>query len=314
MSETTTWKYPRQKKFEETLRNAAAAWFDKKNFKPHDTMAYCLDSYDNWTRNIILPRVAEYITKCRTEAKSKNPFPLHKYIHHGLSSQAMVFNLLGPLFEKEDFALLSEILRSNGITNTSVRRAEFEFDDREVFKESYGQPTSLDVALFGEDDKPVAFIESKLVEKEFGGCSVFAGGDCAGQNPATNLSECYLHVIGRRYWELMQNHGILSQIANERICPFTSYYQFFREILFSIERNAPFVLLCDERSAVFQVSPDRGLIPFLKSFLPDTLKSKIHVLTIQNVVKCIRNSGKHEDWIGEFEEKYGLGVVSNSAN
>jgi hypothetical protein len=269
-------------------------------------MAYCLDAYDNWPSNIILPEVAEYITKCRTEAKSKNPFPLHKYIHHGLSSQAMVFNLLGPLFEREDFTLISEILRSNGITCPSAKHAEFEYDDRDVFNESYGQPTSLDVALFGEDNKPVAFIESKLVESEFGGCSVFSAGDCPGQNPAANLEECYLHVIGRGYWKLMQKHGILSQIANERICPFTCYYQFFRESLFSIEMNAPFVLLCDERSAVFQVSPNRGLIPFLKSFLPDTLKSKLHVLTIQNVVECIRKSRNHGDWIGEFEEKYGM--------
>jgi len=187
-----------------------------------------------------------------------------------------------------------------------VLSGEFEYDDRKVFEESNGQPTSLDVALFGENGNPVAFIESKLVESEFGGCSVFAAGDCPGQNPANNLEECYVHVIGRKYWALMKKHDILSQISNERICPFTCYYQFFREIIFSIEKNVPFIILCDKRSAVFQVTEDRGLIPFLKTFLPKHLKNALHVLTIQDVVKNIKATGRHDDWIGEFEEKYGL--------
>ncbi|MHA1137260.1 MAG: PGN_0703 family putative restriction endonuclease, partial [Candidatus Thorarchaeota archaeon] len=46
--------------------------------------------------------------------------------------------------------------------------AEFEYDDRTVFNEDSGQPTSIDLVVTGENKG--IFVEAKLVEREFGGC------------------------------------------------------------------------------------------------------------------------------------------------
>ena len=43
---------------------------------------------------------------------------------------------------------------------------------------------------------PVLFVESKFVEKDFGGCSVFRNGDCDGRNPVSDPSDCYMHHLG----------------------------------------------------------------------------------------------------------------------
>ncbi len=302
------WNYPRQKQFEEILRDSASKWFKMKGFATHPKMAYCLNSKDNWKNNIILPEVASFIDNCKANAeKNGNPYPLHKYLHHGLSSQAMAFNLFGPLITRKDFIIVKNILQDKNILiKSDIDSAVFEYEDRVIFNEDKGQPTSIDIVLKDKFQKPIVFIESKLVEKEFGGCSVFKSGDCPGINPINNLDECYLHFIGRKYWKLMEKHGIVKSMSNDHICPFTSYYQFFREILFSIENMGPFILVCDERSAVFQVNSNRGLVPFLKNYLPDNLKRILNIITIQEIVEKIKQSKKHEDWIDEFCNKYGI--------
>ena len=81
-----------------------------------------------------------------------------------------------------------------------------EYEDRSIFKEDQGQPTSIDLVITSPDDVPEIFIEAKFVEQEFGGCSVFQSGDCDGRNPAVNHELCYLHHIGRQYWSLMQQN------------------------------------------------------------------------------------------------------------
>jgi len=302
------WQYPRQKQFEKQLRQSAENWFRSKGFETQPKMPYCLNSLEDWANNIILPEVTKFIQDCKAKAESEGrPYPLHKYVHHGLSSQAMAFNLFGPLITRQDLTPFVELLVEKRIkVQEDIVLAEFEYEDRKIFCENQGQPTSIDIVLKNSQNKPVVFIESKLVEKEFGGCSVFAGGDCPGMNPAKNLEECYHHFIGRKYWTIMEKHGISDFIKNEKTCPFTSYYQFFREILFSIENNGPFILLCDKRSAVFQVSEKRGLVPFLRTFLPNELKYSLDIVTIQEVVDKIRQSNRHNDWIGEFCIKYGI--------
>ncbi len=79
---------------------------------------------------------------------------------------------------------------------------EFEYSQRSVFNEDSGQPTSIDLVLRAPEGEVSAFVECKFVEREFGQCSVFTGGDCDGRNPASDLSLCYLHHIGRRYWNV----------------------------------------------------------------------------------------------------------------
>jgi hypothetical protein len=274
-------------------------------------MPYCLNNWDNWKDNIILEEVGSYIEnfkKCCE--KEGTPFPLHKYIHHGLSSQAMAFNLIGPLVTRSDFETLITVLRKKNIANLQqITKANFEYEDRTVFNEDSGQPTSIDIVLKNSDGQPVIFIESKLVEKEFGGCSVFAGGDCNGQNPLPDKEQCYLHFIGRKYWELMDKYEFSEMIKNEKQCIFAVYYQFFREVLLSLEKGGVFILLSDERSPVFHCEAngvEKGLITFLLKFVPEKYRSRITSISVQELVDGIKKSGKHQDWITEFEMKYGL--------
>ena len=303
------WKIPRHAEFETELRNSSSDWFAEKGFKVHYKMPYCLDSLDNWKNNIILSEVADYIENFKKESEKNNkPFPLHKYAHHGLSSQAMVFNLIGPLITRNDLLPLLDILKIKGIQET-ISKAQFEYEDRNVFNEDTGQPTSIDLVLFDKSGIPKIFIESKLAEAEFGGCSVFTKGDCAGKNPINDLQDCFLHFIGRKYWDLIEKYGFSEKIASEKICILVNYYQFFREILLSIEKDGFFVLLSDERSPVFNYKHGtkiRGLIPLLIEFVPEKYKERVVLITVQEIADSIRKSGKHDDWINEFEIKYGL--------
>jgi hypothetical protein len=307
-----SWPYPRHRRFEEELRAAAAAWFQERGYKTHPKYPYCLaDLEADWRKNLILPEVADFIVAERTRAQEAgSPFPLHKYAHHGLSSQAMAFNLVGPLIARGDLTPLRALLESRGLTLSELAGAEFEFDDRGVFNEDSGQPTSVDLVLRDSGGSPRVFIEAKLVETEFGGCSVFWNGDCDGRNPATDMTQCYLHHIGRRYLTLMRDHGFFEgPLGVDTTCIMASYYQFFRELLFAVELGGSFVLLSDDRSPTFHTSGRdgaRGLMPFLLGLVPEGLRGRVHSISIQQVVASIRESGGHDDWIGEFERKYGL--------
>ena len=303
------WIFPRHKEFETELRISSSEWFKTNGFKVHSKMPYCLDKLDNWKNNIVLPEVADYIENFKNQSeKDGKPFPLHKYAHHGLSSQAMVFNLIGPLITRNDLTPLTKLFESKGISG-DFKNAEFEYEDRKIFNEDTGQPTSIDLVLFDSEDKPTIFIESKLVESEFGGCSVFKKGDCSGKNPINDLNECFLHFIGRKYWELIEKYDFTEKLENERICVFVNYYQFFREILLSIDKNGYFVLLSDNRSPVFDYTAKgkrKGLIPLLTEFVPDQYKDRIIQITVQEVVEYISKSSNHRDWIDIFKDKYGL--------
>lgn len=305
------WPFPRHKVFEGVLRKAASVWFAEKGFSTHHKMSYCLKKCEDWKNNIILEEVARYIEQYKNgcEAQGK-PFPLHKYAHHGLSSQAMAFNLIGPLITRNDYAPLQETLSKQNISSVSeIASALFEYEDRSVFNEDSGQPTSIDIVLKDSSGIPIIFIESKLVEQEFGGCSVFLDGDCDGKNPLSDKERCYLHYIGRKYWKLIEKYGISNSLRYERQCVLVSHYQFFRELLFSLEKGGVLVLLSDERSPVFHCKTDgvqRGLMPFLIEFVPEQLKNRISSISIQSLVENIKKSNRHNDWIEEFEKKYGL--------
>ena len=99
-----TWQYPRHQDFERSLQAAAAAWFADKGFLVHSKYRYILADLEHWAQNIIVPEVADYVVAERARRQSKRiGFPLHKYAHHGLSSQALLFNLVGPLDRAESF-------------------------------------------------------------------------------------------------------------------------------------------------------------------------------------------------------------------
>jgi hypothetical protein len=278
-----------------------------KGYSTHLRYPYILEKRADWERNIILAEVADYIRNQRAG------FPLHRYVHHGLSSQAMIFNLVGPLIVRNDLAPLVDLLEERGI---EVLRhpihAEFEFEERKVFKEDVGQPTSIDLVLQVGSDSPSIFIESKLAETGFGGCSLFSQGDCDGRNPAKNFSLCYLHHIGRHYWQLLEKHGfLLGSISQDVTCIMATHYQFFREVLLALELGGSFVLLYDARNPSIACDGRygaRGIWPFLSALVPESHRHKVKAITIQMLVAKISATGRHE-WISDFRLKYGLKSV-----
>jgi POLQ-like helicase len=306
-----TWPYPRHRHFEKSLQAAASAWFKDSGFAVSARRPYLLADRDKWAQNIISPQVADYIqAEQARRAARRQGFPLHKYVHHGLSSQAMLFNLLGPLIVARDLEPLQEAFTQAGIAwPEGAVEARFEYEDRAVFNEDSGQPTSIDLVLVDGQGRPRLFVESKLVEKEFGGCSVFEAGDCDGRNPARDFSLCYLHHLGRSYWELLDKHGFLQgPIGQNATCILSSYYQFFREALFALELGGSFVLLSDGRNPTFSCDGPqgkRGLMPFLLSLTPQSLHTRVASVGIQQLVTAIKSSGRHP-WITEFERKYAL--------
>lgn len=316
---TKTWPYKRYADFEKRLRDAATKWFKDNGCQTKPDMPYCLESFGMWDQNLITDGVREYI-KGEVENKSANdPFPAHKYLHHGLSSQAMGFNLIGSMAVLDDFTPLRQVLKEKKIELPgSTDAVSFEHDDRKVFNEDVGQPTSIDVTY--TDGKENVFIEVKLAEKEFGGCSIFKTGDCAGANPCkSRFNSCFLHHIGRKYWDLAKENGLLeTDFFKGPICPFASNYQFFRELLFALEKNGSYVLLHDARSPVFTneakvgvaedgtAYPETGLWPMLKQSLPKEVRSKMACITVQEMLTAGENMPIHEDWIAEFKKKYGI--------
>ena len=306
-----SWPFARYTEYQKILRQAAKACFQESCMETHSKMGYCLASNDDWKNNIICKDVADYISQIRAENAGKIPFSFHKYIHHGLSSQAMTFNLMGPLWVRRDLEPLRVVVENAGVQWPGDKsELVFEYCDRDVFREDTGQPTSIDVKISGQEGN--LFIETKLREQNFGGCSIFASGDCEGQNPyPKRLSDCFLHHLGRPYWDILIKHGISnSELFNGSICPFANYYQFFREVLFAFEKEGSFVLMYDNRSPVFvKTKPDGsagGLWPFLRESIPMNLQNRVAAISIQDVVDAIQKSGRHEDWIHAFKKKYAM--------
>ena len=110
-------------------------------------MPFCLAQWDDWRSNIILPEVSEYISARSADAQQREvPFPLHKYLHHGMSSQAMAFNLIGPLITRNDYSPLAAVLKARQVPGADdIAEAVFEYEDRDVFNEDteFGLPATL---------------------------------------------------------------------------------------------------------------------------------------------------------------------------
>jgi hypothetical protein len=308
-----SWPYPRQEGFVSALRTSSADWFAQRGCPVNDRMPYLLLDHKDWPSNIILPEVTSYIKQeHQRRSQARAGFPLHKYLHHGLSSQAMLFNLVGPLVAAESLAPLQAAFQAVGVQWPSGTVVPiFELEDRRIFNEDSGQPTSIDLVIQGSDGSRSLYVEAKLVEAQCGGCSVFQKGDCEGRSPANNLSRCYLHYIGRSYWGLLEKHGFLAGPAGSSpFCPLAVYYQFFRELLFALVSGGDFVLLFDERNPAFFSGDrhgERGLMPFLATFVPPELKSKLHSVSIQEILASYRRFAELT-WLDEFEKKYGLSI------
>lgn len=306
-----TWAYPLHRNFVRTVRAAASNWFSARGLKTDEKYPYILAKWEDWPKNIILPEVSSFIEKKAVAQRTDgNNFPLHKYIHHGLSSQAMLFNLVGPLLVSNELDPLKNLIETQGLVWPGEgATAQFEYEDRTVFNETRGQPTSIDVVITSKQGKPLIFIESKFVEQEFGGCSVFENGDCDGRNPSANLDLCYLHYIGRKYWSLLQKYNIHEgAIGQDALCVLSQHYQFFRELILALEKGGIFVLLSDDRSPVFRCKGpqgERGLMPLLIGLLPSELKQCVAQVSVQDLVLEIEKT-ENCDWIENFKDKYAL--------
>lgn len=307
------WPYKRRTDLEREMRSVAARYYRKNGLPVQKSRAFVLAEKEMWPRNIICPEVTDYIQEERERALSeKRPYPLHEYIHHGLSSQAILFNLIGPLIVRNNLEPLRSAFEAGGIPWPRGRtQAIFEMEDKSVFNEQTAQPTSIDLVIKNEERGGWLFVESKFTESGFGACTHLSSGDCEGKNPAADFSACYLHHIGRKYWALMKEYGFLDgPLATGPFCPLANYYQFFREVLFAIHYEGVFVLLHDERNSAFFATaegrPDRGIYPLMVSLLPTNLKDKVKRITIQEVFAQIRKSPKHMDWADEFAHKYAM--------
>lgn len=305
----------RSKKWERDLRRQLSQYFKNQGKLVSKRYPYIIEklSDDDWHENIILKRVWEYIEEEKKRRHEKNQsFALHKYVHHGLSSQAFLFNLLGPLVRDKQWHIFDEILHQAGVRlSTNITNAKFEVEDRKVFNEQQAQPTSIDLCLY-VGDKERVFIESKFTEKNFGGCSIFNDGDCDGRNPAKDFNLCYLHKVEkRRYWELMEKHGLLTNdIKNGLQCPFSTLYQFYRLILFALEKDGHFLLLYDERNPSFLVERDnikRGLFNLVYELLPSKIQDRCHAFSAQSVLHILQKYSQL-DWTDELKEKYFRGA------
>ncbi|MCX6159546.1 MAG: hypothetical protein NTY74_16315 [Ignavibacteriae bacterium] len=291
------------KQFIKYIRFKTSQYFDIKGFSKAKC-GYILEKQADWNNNIIDSSVTPYID---SEVKNRTPgdtFALHKYIHHGLSSQACLFNLLGPFIANNSYDIIQEIVNLSGVClKGGINKIKFEHTDRNIFKEGQQQPTSVDLYIeTNEDEKIIG--EFKFTESEFGTCSVYEDGDCDGLNPKNDFDLCYLHKKkGREYLNLMQKHNLL---WDSNPCQFTEFYQAYRLLLFALENNGSFLLIYDNRNPAF-IYEDNGkqrgkFIRFL-DLLPDKIRAKVFKLSIQEIVEFLEKNNK-PIWLDEFKEKY----------
>ena len=80
-------------------------------------------------------------------------------------------------------------------------------------------------------------------------------------------------------------------------------------MLFALDQDGLFVLLHDERNPTFCCEgPDgqRGIFAFLVSMLPESVRSKVMAVSTQQLLRYIHATGRHNDWVPEFAEKYDM--------
>lgn len=290
------------------LRDKLKQYFKNNNVTVSKECPYILAKYSDWPKNIIHPEVVNYINGIRADRKNnKKPFPLHNYIHHGLSSQAFLFNLIGPLIIEKRFDVLKKILKAAGSNpKGEVSSVELEVEDRKVFWEKSGQPTSIDLVIYTDLEEKY-FIEFKFTEAGFGGCSLFFNGNCDGLNPSNDFQMCVLDKLKRKYWILLKEYGLLTKlVSNDSRCPFIDFYQAYRVVMFSLANKGEFILMYDERNPAFfgkTSEGERGVYKRFLDYLPDDIKAKCHRITTQKVFNII-NSYITDDWVMELKTKY----------
>jgi hypothetical protein len=271
-------------------------WF-KSHLYPTGKCAYILQ-VNHWESNILEPGVSTYLKSLWQQKRLR----LHSWIHHGLSSQAFLFNLFRPQQVGLDQSLTTALANKLGIAPATVSDFTLEYQDASQLNEK--QSTSIDLKIeYG--NQHVVFVEGKFTEPGFGRCSVFETGGCLGANAATIPQQCYLTQIGCQYWQKLSQHGFLSLpggLSHDSICAFGIFYQFFREFLFMLEyqqqtgRDCHYVVLHDGKNQAFA-----DLQQLLDPYLPPVLKHHLHVLTVQDILHGIKTP-----WAAELIQRYDL--------
>ena len=287
-------------------RSQAAEYFAAKGHAVLPEQPHVLADPNDWRLNIIDQGVHPYIEaeSAKRRAQGKG-FARHGAVHSGVSSQALLFNLVGPLVVRKEYRAFDAILHAAGfLVGGDVSRAEFEYEEPSIFHEyGGGQPTSVDLALW-TDSGDAVLIESKFTESGFGECSSKGrGGTCSGDNPLPDFSaNCYVSKQGRTCWEVFQRHhlpGVFDLEVPE--CPIAGQYQLYRLVGFALKKGAHFVLLYDGRNPTF-VGPGGCYSGFLDDLKP-AAKAKCHALTIQRAVQALeRHQGAER--VLEFRKKY----------
>lgn len=200
----------------------------------------------------------------------------------------------------------SDLERAQLSVAGKVTSVDLEYEDRSVFNEDQGQPTSFDLVCVTDAGEQI-FVEFKYTEREFGGCSVFYEGDCDGANAAEQHDLCYLHKVKKRlYWKLMDQHKLTDTIRSEATCPLAQFYQAYRELLFALESGGRYLLIYDSRNGAFTSGArrERGLWPRFRSKLPDHVLTKTSGITIQQLADVLEEAGC--GWIAELRQKHDL--------
>lgn len=293
--------------FRNQLEKSSSDWFLKMGFPTREKQPYILRHKTDWRKNIILPEVFDYILESK---RNRNyPFPLHPWLHHGLSSQAMIFNLIGSLVVKNSLGILRETFEEAGVVWPAQISGEFEYQNPLVFNELQSQPTSLDFVIKDQTNEPKILIEAKLVEKSFGLCSRLENTVCTGLNPLNeNLKkECELANIGREYWKvLLENRVLTSQTLGSPICPMSIFYQFYREVGFAVKTKSQLVFLVDERNPFFSPDNKNSLPNRLRNSLNQDIQGVVKILIIQRVFAAIKKHFDGNNWVRSLGEKYAL--------
>lgn len=289
-------------RYRERLEAAARVHFATRGLRTGPT-GYILPRWEDWPQNLDGADAGAAIVAERERRQAAGePFPLHEYLHHGLSSQAMLFNLLLPLLDAGDLPALAPAFTEAGCPFPGSPRARLEVSDREVFDERNAQPTSFDLVIEG-DGAPV-LVEAKLVETGFGGCSLVEKGNCDASNPAADHARCALHAIGRRYWTRLDELGF--DLSAGPVCLLALHYQFFREAAFALYRGGHFVLLVHADNPAFrQPGGDRGIWPTLLALVPPQHRSRLHYVTLQAAADAVATTERHP-WIERFRDRYAL--------
>jgi len=256
---------------------------------------------------------------------------VHDYIGHMASSQALCWNLVLPMKKHDNFAPLFDVLKDSlreyalhtkfdfGIETAVVLELNVGRDLREK-----GSATSIDLYLRTAQGK-VCTVEFKLTEPSLGQCRQPRLGNCNGSygSPAyirkNNGYLCYLSKVGRRYWHLGAQYGLLdptkvagSQADAIQQCPLNMFYQALRNLMVAKKRSGEdpdgdvrgiFVLAADERNSAFW-GPD-NIFDHLKSYLRESRgeeRPDIFRISVQDIVK--RFTGALGNYKEFFAVKY----------